>query len=101
MNRAAPDPSCDPRIVSRFTGCALLFLGAAVVWLETRWAERLALLIVLLAHIALLGYLYGVRSLYAIGPYASVAPATAAALYLMALAVLLARPGRGLIGVVA
>ncbi|MGH9884978.1 MAG: PAS domain S-box protein, partial [bacterium] len=82
------------RMAPATAGC-LVLLGVAVVWLESWWAERLALLAALAALVAILGYLYGVRDLYAIGPYASVALLTALALCALAVGVLLARPQRG------
>ena len=70
----------------------LLALGAAVLHVASRWAERLALLVALCTHAALLGYLYGAPGLYAIGPYRAVAPHTAAAIYALAFAIAAARP---------
>jgi hypothetical protein len=69
--------------------------GVAVLWLESRWAETLALLGGAIAQIAIFGYLYGVRDLYAIGPYATIALHTGLALWLLALAIVLGRPDRG------
>jgi PAS domain S-box-containing protein len=63
-----------------------------------RPAEWLALWVALISFVALLGYLYGVQSLQRIGPYASMALHTAAAMFLLSIGTLLARPARGLVG---
>ncbi|TMQ18866.1 MAG: GAF domain-containing protein [Deltaproteobacteria bacterium] len=73
--------------MSPATAASLLLLAAAVLGLASQWAERLGLLVMLSAHVAVLGYLYGVRDLYAIGPYSAVALHTAVAIYLLAAAV--------------
>jgi signal transduction histidine kinase len=52
------------------------------------------------AHLALLGYLYGVPDLYAIKPFNSVALHTAVALGVLGLGIILARPQRGIVRVV-
>lgn len=90
-----PAAAAAPGRMSPMTGCCLLLFGVALLWLESRWAERLALLGGALAQVAIFGYLYGARDLYAIGPYASVALHTAFALCLLALGIVLARPERG------
>ncbi len=63
------------------------FPRAPHVWLATAVA--------LCAFFVLLGYLYGVRSLYAIEPFNTTALHTAAGLFIGSLAVLCARPRRG------
>ncbi len=89
-----------PGRMSTATAACTLLLGAAVLWLESKWAEWIGLLVALLAHVALLGGLYGVRDLGAIGPYAPVELPTASACYLLALAVVVARPERGVMKLV-
>jgi len=85
-----------PGRMSPTTAACILTLGVAIASMESSWAEWLALVVALTSQVALLGYFYGVRDLYAIGPYASVALHTAVALYVLAFGVVLARPGRGL-----
>lgn len=78
---------------------ALLFILAGLaVWIaddkspaRRRCSEALALAVGLASFLALLGYLYGVRSLYALVPFRSMALHTAMAFLATALAVLLAR----------
>jgi signal transduction histidine kinase len=96
------DPSTisAPGRMAPATAICVLGLGVAIAWLDRRWAEWLALVTAGFAHLTLLGYLYGVADLYAIWPFASVALHTAVSLYLLALGIVLARPGRGLMCVV-
>lgn len=78
------------------TAVCVLLISVAVWRIESWWTEWLALGVAVAAHVALLGYLYGVRDLYEIGPYTSVALHTALVIYALALGVLLARQRRGL-----
>jgi len=87
--------------MSPATACVVLLLGVALAWIDTWWAEWLALLGGLLAHLAVLGYLYGVADLYAIGPFSSMALHAAGGLYGVALGALFARPERGVMRLVA
>lgn len=75
-----------------------LLIGIALLLLdvETRGGGRPAqALAAATALVSLLGYAYGVPSLYGIGPYTQMAPHTAALLLVLSLGVLLARPDRG------
>ncbi|HEY0476598.1 MAG TPA: ATP-binding protein [Kofleriaceae bacterium] len=89
------DAHGTPGRMAPATAACLFTLGVAVRWLDARWSAWLCLLTALTAHIAVLGYLYGVRDLYAIGPYSTVALHTAVAIYGLAVAAVLARPTRG------
>ncbi len=80
------------------TGLALLALD-----LERRAgspAEWLALTAGLIAFVGLLGYAYGVQSLYRVTVYSSMSLHTAFALLVLAIGILAARPNRGLMAVV-
>jgi PAS domain S-box-containing protein len=84
--------------MSPWTSICILALGAAVLRRSSPWAGRFALAVALFSHVAVLGYVYGVHDLYAIGPYASVALHTALATYALAVAILLTPPRpRGLL----
>ncbi len=80
-------------------GCALLSLDverkrfprAPHVWLSA--------LVALCSFFILLGYLYGIRSLYAIEPFNTTALHTALGLFVGALALMCARPRRGPLGI--
>ncbi|HSS02934.1 MAG TPA: ATP-binding protein [Kofleriaceae bacterium] len=92
---ADPAASGVPGRMSPVTGSCLTVLGLAILCLESRWAERLTLLGGAVAQVVIVGYLYGVRELYTIGSFASIALHTAFAIWLLALAVVMARPERG------
>jgi PAS domain S-box-containing protein len=83
-----------------FLGCALLLLDTRLGRAPHRPSEWLALPVGLSSFAALLGYLYGVDSLYAIKPYSSMALHTAIAFQLSAFGVLFARPDQGLMRIV-
>ncbi len=69
-------------------GMALLALDAKILWLRS----ALALPILLVCLLALVGYAYGVSTLYRIAPYSSIALHTALSLFILALGLLSARP---------
>ena len=81
-------------------GCALLLIDTRVGRARHRPSEWLALPVGLSSFAALLGYMYGVDSLYAIRPYSSMALHTAVAFELCAFGILFARPDQGLMRVV-
>ncbi len=84
------------------TAANFALLGAALVLLSTgrlvRVAEALTLLATVQALVLLLGFAYGVESLYSFGHFGTVAPHTAAAFLVLCVGLLLARPGPGLAG---
>ncbi len=77
------------------SGIALLFLDARPL---TFPAQYPALLVALVSLVALVGHAYDVRSLYRVGPFASVALHTAGAFLILSVGLLHARPDRGLLG---
>jgi len=82
-------------------GLALLLIDARIARSEQRPAEWFALLLAAVSLVALLGYLYGARSLYTIGVFSSMALHTAFAFLACSVAILLARPERGLARMIA
>ena len=66
----------------------LALAGAAAVLRRRHLAQALAAVALVVSSVALLGYLYGVDSLYEAGPYSTMAPHTALALLLLTLATL-------------
>lgn len=74
-------------------GCSLLLLDV-----ETRRgylpAQLFAMVVALISLLALIGYAYGVQSLYAIAPYSSVALHTAVMFIVLSHGLLFARPDR-------
>jgi PAS domain S-box-containing protein len=87
-----------PGRMSIMTAVSLVLLDLALLLLDRDRAYPLAVALVsatlVIAWIALIGYLYNVASLYEVFPYSSVALHTAAALVLLAAGVLLARLDR-------
>ncbi len=81
-------------------------LGAGLLLLDAeagpghRPAQWLSLVVVLISLVALVGYAYGVQSLYGVGFYASMALPTVVGLLALAAGVLSARPDRGLMTLV-
>jgi len=95
-NRIAPNTAVNFILI----GGALLLLG----W-ESRWGPRPAQLVALLptaiALTSVLGYVYAVGELYAIGSYIPMALPTAIAFLALGVAILGARPDRGLVAAIA
>jgi len=93
-----------PGRMSLATAAAFFLVGTSLLILDVetgrgnRPAEWLALMTAAICFLALLGYLYGAKSLQRIVPYASMALHTAAAMWLLSVGILLTRPGRGLVG---
>lgn len=93
-----------PGRMSPATALAFLLLGLALLFLdrqsEDRSVEPLAIIAFAISGLALIGYLYGVSSLYQLGVYSSMALHTALSLLLLSLGVLFARPQRGLMKII-
>jgi PAS domain S-box-containing protein len=75
-------------------GLSLLLLDLPKRY-KVRPEQLLTPLAVLICLVALLGYLYGVKSLLRIGPYSSIALHTVIAILALSLGLLAARPDRG------
>jgi PAS domain S-box-containing protein len=96
------------------SAAALALLGLALMALllggtrpqrpRTRWAHALVTALAGLAFstgfVAAIGYLHGVAGLYAVRGFSAMAPNTAAAIILLAVGVLFARPDHGLAGII-
>ena len=91
-----------PGWMAQSTAACFVLLGVALMFVNRhgRASERLseypAFLVLFLAGVALIGYLYDKDSLYAVGPYSSMALHTALSFVFLAAALLCARPDRGL-----
>ena len=93
----------DPHSVANVAGRMAVASAASIVVLATcriliatdrpRWVPVGSGAVIVVAGVGCLGYLYGVRSLYRIGPVSTLSIQTAAALLLLALATWLATPG--------
>lgn len=80
-------------------GCALL-LTDGETRLRRHASQGLALAVCGIAAVPLIGYCYGVQPLYGISRYTGIALHTAAALCLLGVGTLLARPGLGVMRIV-
>jgi len=100
------EDATDPGRMSPTTAGSFLALGLALVLTTGRprighmLAEWLALGAGLISLLALLGNLYGVRALYAVGDYEEVAMNPAVTMFVCSGSILCARPTRGLMSVV-
>jgi len=93
----APDafpgrPSLSTALNIFLSGAALLLIGLGRI----RWGQIPALLAGAIGLIALLGYLYGVSSLYQVSIYSSMAFHTALAFVILNLGILFAKPYSGM-----
>ncbi len=82
-------------------GVSLLLLDLRTKHSRQRSSEWLAIAVGMSSGAVLLGYLYGVQSLYAIRPFSSMALHTALGFLIAALGTLCARPQRGVLRIVA
>jgi len=92
-----------PGRMSGATALGFLVLGASLLLITTRWsyaAQAFALLTSLNGFVACVGYLLGVRSLYAVAAYSSMALHTTLLFVLLGLATLAARPRTGLMATI-
>ncbi|HEV7555641.1 MAG TPA: ATP-binding protein, partial [Kofleriaceae bacterium] len=100
------EDAVDPGRMSPTTAGSFLALGLSLVLIMGRpraghmVAEWLALGAGLVSMLALLGNVYGVRALYAVGDYEEVALHPAVTMFVCSGAILCARPTRGLMSVV-
>ena len=98
----AAGSTAPPGRMSPVTAFNFVLVGSALLLLETKhrsgWkiAQLLALLAGLIALLALVGYAYNIQSLYHFTPFSSMALHTALTFFSLALAILGARPDRGI-----
>lgn len=101
---ALPEISSDahPGRTAPATAVAILTLGLALLWLDTKpfatyfFDQSAALMGGTIGSIGLVGYLYGVQSLYKVGTFTSTSVYSALLLVTLGLGILCARPARGL-----
>ncbi|KST58718.1 hypothetical protein AO398_20970 [Methylobacterium sp. GXS13] len=100
------DPALAGRTsIATATGLMLIavsvLLSARAHVQSTAVGDACAGLAGLISGLALIGYAYGVRDLYAFNPFNTIALHTATALFLLALAAIVVRPDRGTAAVIA
>lgn len=84
------------------TATNFVLAGAALVLLDSSarlLPQMLALLVIGVASLAILGYVYGVSELYGVGFYSTVALNTAIGTWIVGIGILLARPADGIVAV--
>ena len=97
--------SSHPGRPSGSTALTFFLVGSALLLLDVgsrrshRLAEFLTLTALLISLLGLVGYAYGVGSLYAFDPFSSMALHTALTLFVLCTGILSARPDRGLMAV--
>lgn len=93
-----------PGRMSPATAINFIYLGTALLLLAARRAfglmQILVLLILVYSMFALVGYLYGARSLYDVMPHPAIAIHTAATFIVLGLGILCNQPERGLMAMV-
>ena len=96
-----------PGRLAETTAFGFLLVGVAMFDLRARRQRRtastrcLAAVVLFVSTLAIVGYAYGVSSLYAVGPYSSMALHTALAFLVLSLSILAADPTRGIVGIAA
>jgi PAS domain S-box-containing protein len=102
---ADPASTIFPGRMSIITALSFSLLGLALLLLDVQRAYWLVSMLIfvalLIAWIAMIGYIYGVTSLYAIFPFATIAVHTAGALIVLGIGALFARPSYGLAALLA
>lgn len=94
--------TATPGRMSPATAFTFILVSSALLLLDVeRWwgwlvAQFLALAAGAVALLALVGYTYNVQSLYRLGPFSSMALHTAMTFFILTVAILAARPERGL-----
>lgn len=98
-------PQSVPGRPALAASCALAMLSIAVLLTGRAYAYTVAQALALAAGsiggLALIGYVFGARALYAFQSYSSLGPSTALCLILLAIGTLAAVPDRGLAGLAA
>lgn len=105
MLRDAPQAAMasHPGRMAPMTALNFLLIGLALLALKARpsrfpiaWTYWLAFPPLIASSVAIVGYAYGVRSLYKVGPYAPMALHTALYFFVLSLSLLAAEPTRGI-----
>jgi PAS domain S-box-containing protein len=95
-----------PGRMSPATAFNFSLIGGALLLLDVkrgreRWLAQILLLLAgIVALLALVGYVYGIQSLYRLSPFSSMALHTALTFFVLSLASLAARPERGIIAAI-
>jgi diguanylate cyclase (GGDEF)-like protein len=95
-------PTASPGRMAPITALSFILLGLSLVLLDasTRSSQWCALLALMLATLALAGYGLGVRALYQVMSFASMAVHTAVAFGVLGLGLMAARPDQGFVKII-
>jgi PAS domain S-box-containing protein len=100
QDHALPTGTSFPGRMSPVTALNFLLLSCTLLLIDNSWSswpnQSLTLTALIIASVAVIGYIYGVSSLYKIGAFASMALHTAITFIILSLGILCARPNRGL-----
>jgi len=89
-------PANFPGRMSQITAICFTLSGLALLLIETKASQYFSLSVILLALLAVIGYLFNYQALYQLGGYGTVALHTALTFLILSLAVFAARPLHGL-----
>ena len=98
--------TAPPGRMSPATAFNFSLIGGALLLLDVKrgregWLAQILLLLAgMVALLALVGYIYGIQSLYRLAPFSSMALHTALTFFVLSLAILTARPERGIIAAI-
>jgi PAS domain S-box-containing protein len=104
---ADPVRADSPGRMSPQTAVEFVTIGVALVAIDLQPRRRfwpsgvIAVIALIVPLLALLGYMYGVRSLYAVTPVSAMAVHTAVAFIFLAVGLVCARPDRGVVALLA
>jgi PAS domain S-box-containing protein len=85
-----------PLQMSQSTAASLCLISAALIASRSRLGLLLTLAAAFFSALSLLGYLYGIRALYSVGPYQSMALHTGACLFFLCIGILFSERHHGL-----
>jgi len=99
---AATPGTLHPGRMAPATAVNFILAGAALFTLQahTRLSQWLSVTVLGVATLAIVGYVFGVSSLYQIAAYTSMAVHTAVSFAMLAIGMVVSRPTRGFMGVV-
>jgi signal transduction histidine kinase len=93
-------PAINSAVVMMLDGLALLAIDARTVR-GRRPTEALSSVAAVIAFVAIVGYMYGVRGLYSLGPRTGMALLTAITLSILSVGILFVRPNEGVVSFIA
>ncbi len=97
--------SSPPGRMAFATAASFLAIGLAMLFIKSRsgfgLAQFLALLAAFISMVALIAYIYDVKSLYAVSPYSTMALHTSIIFIVLSFGLLFSQPERGLMAIIA